>query len=444
MTEGSDRARGLAENGASPVKRVGLAPDDLELLQALPPDRWAVNGVPRPEVAEDRERAVALVHQHLSDFLTPHGVRISVLGPGWSTDIDLHVTSLPPEERLRSLGWLPVDPLLRRLGIRGTRRWAIVEQGRVLTAVDLHVGHRGDPVEGILARCRRRGHVRVREVLELRELVRAGRQLPPDDRVVRTAARVEADIGGRLLAPWLRGTPLSAPARLSPLTGLSTPLSRLRRRRLVIAVTGVDGSGKSTLCRTLHQNLRRAGVPSGIVWTRPGMRLGGLEGVARIGKRLLRQGEAAGVGRVARGESTPLRSRRGLTGRLWALLVTQAFLRDVRRRHRAAQGVVLYDRHLADALVMLEVAYEGVDLRIPEALVRRLLPRAALTFWLEVPPELAVSRKPDDAFGDVFVRRQIDRYRIRLDDIRSLCRLDATRPAEDVAAEALKVVLGGR
>lgn len=431
---GDDRARLQA--------LLPLPPDDAALLRALPPQRWPSNGVPSAALAEDRERAAALVRQHLSDFVYPQGVRVSVLGPAWSSDIDVHVRALPTQDLLRSLGWLPVGALLRRLGLRGADRWAVIEDGRVLTAVDFHQRPPADVLELVIARCRRRRQVRLREVLELRALVRAGGSLPDRDPVVRTAARIEAGLGGSLLHRWSGGAPTLPPATISILPRAPAFLSRIRRRRLHVAVTGVDGSGKSTLCRALQENLHRAGVPSGIVWTRPGMRLGALELVARVGKRILRQDDAPGVGRVARGDGTSLPSRRGATGRLWALLVTQAFLRDLHRRRRAAEGVVVFDRHLADALVMLDVAYQGVDLRASEALVRRFLPPAAVTLWLDVEPEVAASRKPDDAFGTEFVRRQVERYRLRVREVETLRRLDATRPPRDVAAEALQVVLG--
>ena len=420
-----------------------LPPQDWGLLAALPPARWAANGVPSRDLATDRERAAALVRKHLSDISASDGVRVSALGAAWSSDIDVHITTLPPEERLRALGWLPVDRLLRRLGIRGTHRWAVIEEGRVLTAVDLQQGAPPDPVQAIVARCRRRGEVRIREVLELRTLVRAGRNVPSSDPVIRAAAVAEAALGGTVLGRWLRGPPRPPPVSIPGLKPLLRRRGRrLRHRRVVIAVSGVDGSGKSTVCRSLHRDLQRIGVPVSVVWTRPGMRIGRLDLVARVAKRLLGQGSAAGVTRVAGGEGA-LVSRRGVIGMVWALSISLAFLRDVRRRHRRGSGILLYDRHLADALVMLDVAYAGVDLRAPEALIRRFLPASDLTFYLELPPEVAAARKPDDAFGPGFVKRQAERYRVRIQEVKRLRRLDGSRPPAEVAREALGILLGG-
>lgn len=120
------------------------------------------------------------------------------MGPGWSRGIDLHLLAGVGEAR--SFGMDPADPFLHRLGIPSRGRWAVVEDGRVLAGLDLHLGPPPDPVTSVVGRCRRRGEVRVREVLEARVLLRAGYALPADDPAVRVAARVEAGLGGRALA----------------------------------------------------------------------------------------------------------------------------------------------------------------------------------------------------------------------------------------------------
>jgi thymidylate kinase len=413
---------------------------DQDLLDRLPPERRAPNGVPSPDVAGARERAARLASLALAGALHPDGVRTSPLGPGWSRDLDLHVRRDPDPEALRALGWLPLDGLLGRLGAPGGGRWAVVEDGAALAVADLHRSPPPDAVAAVLARARRRREVRAREVLELRALLRAGRSLP-DDQVVRVAARVEAGLGGDELARWRRGRPAASPA---PLPGLRSLLRRpRRRRRLAVAVSGVDGAGKSELCRVLAEDLHRLGVPVSVVWTRPGMRLGILDRLARTGKRALGHGGETGLRRVAGGEDPRrVRSRRGMTGWTWAFLVTAAFVRDVRRQWRRARGVVLFDRHLVDALVTLDVAYGGVGLGLHRAMVRRLVPDAALTIYLDVPAEIAARRKPEDLFAPAVLRRQLEAYERRLEEAPAARRLDATTPPGEVAALALRAVLG--
>jgi thymidylate kinase len=417
-----------------------VTPEDTLILSKVPKDLWEANGVPSAEEARERERGAAIAAEVLGDLILPGGIRTSPLGPGWARDIDVYLARPVDPARLQSHGWLPLDDLITSLGVSSDGRWALVEAHRVLAAIDVHIGSPPDQGEAVLDRCRRRGQVRVREVLELRALLREGQELPSFDPVLGLAARVEAGLSGAALVRWMDGPPLTAPTPI-PATAqrfVRRVLSRaLRRKRLVLAISGVDGSGKSTLAGAVAASLTRAGIPVSSVWTRPGMRLGRLERVARAGKKLLRQDPTSGVKRVAGGTSGPqgLASRRGAIGWTWALLVTLSFLVDVRRRHARTRGVVVYDRHLLDALVTLDFVYQGVDLRLHRALVRRFLPRAALSVYLDVAPTVAASRKSDDLFGEVAVRAQLDRYAALVAQIPRLRVLDGDRSVESLASE---------
>lgn len=414
-----------------------MRPEDAELLDRVPRPLRAVNGIPEPEQVAARERAATLASDALADLLLPDGVRTSPLGPGWSRDIDLHLLTWPEPARLEALGWILLDPLLHRLGIPGRGRWAVVEDGQVLAGLDLHLNPPPDPVASLIGRCRRRGEVRVREVLEARVLLRAGHALPADDPVLRVAARVEAGLGGRALARWRDGSALGAPSSL--------PGRQIRRHwvswrsalrpRLVVAFSGVDGSGKSTLSRLVARNLEQAGVPVSRVWARPGLRIGWLSSLARAGKKLLGHDPSPGVERVGGGvPAGDLVSRHGIVGWTWAMLVTLSFLMDVHRQHVKGRGVLLYDRHLLDALVTLDFVYGGADLHLHRAVVRRGLPKPRLSVYLDVPAEVALARKPGDMFGEYAVRRQLEGYEACCGEVEDLRRLDGSHPADELAA----------
>jgi thymidylate kinase len=418
-----------------------MTPEDEALLARVPPDRREVNGLPPPDLAEGRARGVELVREVLDGDLQPNGIRISPLGPEWSTDIDAHVGRRPDPRELKDQGWVELDGLLHKLGSHGAGRWAVTEGGRVLAGVDLHLFPPYRPVGGIVARCRRRGEVRVREVLELRTLLREGHELAPSE-VIDLAARVEAGLGGSELATFRRRDPVSAPAPL-PRAQIKAKLVRFkprRRRRVAVAISGVDGAGKSTLVRALQEDLEAAGVPVATVWTRPGLDLKLLERVARVAKRVLGQKPSPGIRDAAQGRAGDLRSRRGAVGWAWSLLVTTAFLRRVRRDFRRLRGVVLFDRHLADALATLEFAYEGVNLTVHRALVRRLLPPAALTVFLHVDVDTAVARKPGDVIGTHAVARQLEVYESVLDEVRGVVKLDSGRPPEELSFQVFKAL----
>ncbi len=421
---------------------VGVITDgDKELLDRLPRSLRAANGVPEPERATALERAAALASEALADLLLEGGVRTSPLGPGWSRDIDLYLRAWPEPERLEGLGWFRLDPLMRRLGDEEGGMWAVAEDGRVLACLDLHLGSPPDLVEALVGRCARRGEVRAREVLEARALLRAGLDLP-DDPAIRAAAGVEAGLGGRALARWRGALSLPAPARLPARFGrrFASGVRSALRPRLIVAVSGVDGSGKSTLIDLVTENLERAGVPVGYVWARPGsLKSKGLEGLARVAKRLLRQDSSWGSVRVAKGASAgDLSSRRGVVGWTWTMLVALRFVADVRWQQMRGGGVLMCARYLLDALVHLGFSYEGVNLRLHRAVVRRGLPKPLLAVYLDVPAEVALARKPEEPgdlySGEYVVRRQLEGYEANRGEVEGLRRLDANRPAEELAA----------
>jgi thymidylate kinase len=415
-----------------------------DLIARVPDGRRAANGIPDPETARRRERAHRAVREALGAVASPRDFRISPLGPAWSSDVDVHLGAAPDEAGLRSLGWVPLDAFLTAIGYPGTGRWAVVEDGEVLGTADIHATPPPDPAVAVIERCRRRGEVRVREALELAALARSGGVLPSKDRVLSIAADIEAALGGADLARWRSGKHRDAPVRLASAMPRRIARRVVKPRRTVpgIAICGVDGSGKSTLARLVVRDLERLGLRATPVWTRPGMRIAWLEPVARTAKRLMREEAEPGVLRVAADPDRELRSRKGPLGWTWSMLVTRSFVRDVRHRARAARDVPVYDRHLLDALVTLEFAYRGVDLRRHRALVRRRLPPARKTFYLEITPEIAAARKPGDAIGEAAVRRQLEIYRREIRAMPEVVVLDGSRPAAELARRALVAILG--
>ncbi len=424
--------------------------EDSELLARVPGSLRALNGIPEPEQAAARERATALASEALADLLLIGGVRTSPLGPAWSRDIDLHLLDCPDSARLEALGWIPLDPLLHRLGIPSRGRWAVIEDGRVLASLDLHLGPPPDPVTSLISRCRRRGEVRVREVLEARALLRACYTLP-DDPVIRVAARVEAGLGGQALARWKSGSALEAPSSLPRRRRMRQRWANVRsalRPRLVVAISGVDGSGKSTLGQLVARNLAQAEVPVSRVRARPGDKENRLlNSLVRAAKKLLGENTAStGATQIAMGRPAgDLASRRGLVGWAWAMVVTLSFLVDVRKQHASSRGIVLYDRHLLDALVHLDFVYASVNLRLHRAVVRQGLPKPLLSVYLDVPAEVALgrlARKPEEP-GDIFVGErvvccQLKLYESRYSEAEDLRRLDGGRPANELAAIVIR------
>lgn len=415
-----------------------LDDSDEALLLALPHELRRANGVPDEAVVERRSRAAELAARVLADVLYPDGLRTSPLGAGWSRDIDLHVLEVPDAQRLLAHGWIPLDGLLRRIGSVGDGRWAVMENGHVLAAADLHKSEPPrDAVGLVLARCVDRREVRLREVLELRVLERAGHPIPYSHPVSRAAKQVEATLLGTERATGGSLPPVSLGARSGFLRRASALRLRVRPR-VVIALSGVDGAGKSTLARALRDELTAAAIPVGAVWARPGMGLGPLAHLAALAKRALREAPEPGIRAVAAGNADAVRSRRGSLAWAWTTCITLAFIADARRQHARSRGVVVWDRHVYDGLATLAFAYPGRGRRLAEGLVRRLLPSAAITVYLEIPAEVAAARKP----GDTISRHAIDVQLLTYQNQRSrnpgLLVLDGTRPLQENVVAVLR------
>lgn len=413
-------------------------------MAAVPRQLHTEEGIPAAEEVAARTRAARLVETVLGDAVLPGGLRWSPLGPGWSTDLDVHCRTWPDDRRLAAAGWLPLDALLHSLGHRTAGRWAITEDGRVLAALDLHSGPPGNATQRVLDRCRKNGRVRVREVLELRELHRQGKLPQGSDPYLSRAAAREAQLGGALLASWGTGAADDgAPGRsgefgseaLRSIRRLAGPARRRLRPRVVVALGGVDGSGKSTLATRLVDDLQRAGVPARRIWIRPGM--GSIERVARAGRSLLSDTSESGVRQVARADGQQPRSRRGVFGWSWSILVVLTYLWDVGRAHQRASGVVVYDRHWWDAMVTMRFVYGRNWSSVHHRLIRRLLPRPDLAYHLDVDADLAIDRKRDPIFGRYAVEEQIRLYTEVLHDEPSVHRLDARRTVDHLAEEIL-------
>lgn len=403
------------------------------VLDRVGADSKVRHGVPTADQVTRRERGTEIVRRVLAEHLRPDGLRVSPLGAGWSRDVDVYLSSWPDEATLRAAGWLPLDDLLGRLGHPGAGRWAVIDGKDVLVAVDFHTGRQPEPIDSVLGRCRRRREVRLREALELGALFGAGHKLEGSDPVVEAAAAIESWWGGDALAIFRSGEPTPGPVALAAGRVRRTLRQgrRLFSRRVTVAISGVDGAGKSTVGASVREALSRVGLPVATVWARPGLHLGVLTKFSRLVKRAMGQPSRPGVEMAARGQAAGLRSRRGAVGWIWSLVVTLAFLVDVYRQHLKASGVVVYDRHVADAIVTLNVLYAGPDLRLQRALVRWLMPRAEFTAYLDIDADAATRRKPDDMIGRAAVEAQLRSYAREIENTTPRLTLSGSGSVED-------------
>ncbi len=387
------------------------------------------NDVPTPQQVEQRVVALAEITQVLGALDISDEPHASPLGTGWTDVFHVSAESVPHDE-LAALGWVDVTGLTRRCGLSSRSRWAVIVDGRVMAALCFCEGAH-DPVASIIERARAQGSVTLRDMLELRALAEAETPLPAVSDVLTAAADIEISVDSRVLVKWTSGRRLDAPAAL--------PVKR-HRPRVVVAVGGVDGAGKSSVLEGLRTDLVAIGIPTSRVWLRPGMGLGSLVALASKIKRLRRMDQRPGVAVVASAPTSELASRRGVMGWVWSSAVTASFVRGLRQQHRESSGVVLYDRHLADALATLDVVYAGSNLALQRSAVRRGVPQAEVSVFLDVPVDVAVARKPGDLLGASAVERQIEAYETVLPAIAGLHRLDGTQPIEESVRQTFELV----
>jgi thymidylate kinase len=228
---------------------------------------------------------------------------------------------------------------------------------------------------------------------------------------------------------------------------LVLPRARRPRRTIVVAFSGLDGSGKSTQAAALGDTLSRLGIPAGVVWSP----LGGNLVLAAIGfpaKALLRKlpvlrhtqlaAKSAGgsvMSSPGAAETGGGRGHRVKTG--WATLVM--FLNALSQRRAVVRralrgGVVIFDRHALDSVVRARFLYGSAGgTRLQRFVARHVSPRARLAYFLDVPPETAFDRKPPD-WSREELARQADLYRGEHSAFGAR-RIDGERARDDLCAE---------
>jgi thymidylate kinase len=276
-----------------------------------------------------------------------------------------------------------------------------------------------DPITSCL--CRAVLGATIRDVLELRVLQRSGRT-PPESLGLANAAALERRYGGSEIDAAVVTVGQRAHGFLRH---AMAHRPRRRRPRVIVAFSGVDGAGKSTLINRFATELQLAGLPHTVLWARPGHDIGWLDGVARNLKRLLGRQPEPGLRSISAGRETAPPSRRGIAGWLWARLMLVDFIIRVRRALARADGIVVHDRYAIDAAVTLAFGY-GLERPWVAGLLKRVLPRPDVHVYLDIDVATARLRKPNDPMGEFALTTQLDRYRRALSGDPGIEILDAT------------------
>jgi thymidylate kinase len=207
----------------------------------------------------------------------------------------------------------------------------------------------------------------------------------------------------------------------------------------LIAVSGLDGAGKSTVVGDLEAALRLCEVPARVVWSRGGF--------SRGAGWLKRSARRAMPGRVPGPAETHAKQAwlaRPLPAALYAAFVsTEQALRftfSVRLPGRLGWTLVC-DRYATDAAAEMSsrLGESRLASRAAVRLLTGLAPRPHLAILLRLSAAEAARRKPEDADPDELARRAdaLDRLASR----QGLLVVDASAPLEAVRGEVVERVL---
>ena len=213
----------------------------------------------------------------------------------------------------------------------------------------------------------------------------------------------------------------------------------------VIAISGIDGSGKTSQAEALRAALEALGYEAVTAWTRITLNPS-VEKVGTAAKRLLRPLVASRAGAAGGGTATVtadeagtseeigrlVRRRSPLLNHAWITYVALLNARSQRqatRRHLRRGRMVICDRYTLDSAVHLRYKY-GSDTRLgfETGLIRLLSPTPAAAFLLDVDAGVALARKADE-FGLTDLHRFAELYR-REYGAHGVVRLDGAQPAE--------------
>lgn len=423
------------------------------IVDALPGRRVLVVGSLPPE-GRDLDLLVGRVEQQATiDALVSSGfeqgrgalVRFRTCGAEPVEVMEAESLELPPVELAALLADAVSIPGFRRLARPSPTHAVLLLALRLITANgQLTAGRRErleqaldeDPGALVSARARAPSWGARRALCGL-ESAHVGR---PPGRSVRANALAERRraMGVNPVRAWLAGWRDQIPRR---------------RRGFVVALSGLDGAGKSSQATALAASLEQLGRPATVAWTRVGWDneldrfavalrrwLDAPAQLARI--RAPHTGSAtASSAPAGQSPTSRLRRRSALLTEVWIVVVALFNVRAQRRvvaPHVRQGKTVICDRYTLDSVVGLRAQYgEHLKLRVARTLLRLLSPTPRAAFLLDVPAATAFARKGEHTIEAL--TRQTALYHEETATLRAT-RLDGERPLPELCAEIARRV----
>jgi thymidylate kinase len=207
----------------------------------------------------------------------------------------------------------------------------------------------------------------------------------------------------------------AALARLRMLHEGSAPqrrrFARRPRRSRVIALSGIDGAGKSSQATFLQETLDRLGYDAVVEWS-PSHAIS-LKALATPIRRLLGYGRQSELPDRVNPDLRPS-AYPAVVVHTWVTLAAFATALSLWRAigsHLGRERVIICDRHALDFAVFFSYRHGGERrLRFQNWLLRRLAPRPVGAYLLDVAPDTALTRKQDQYLARE-LHRQAELYR---------------------------------
>lgn len=223
----------------------------------------------------------------------------------------------------------------------------------------------------------------------------------------------------------------------------------VRRPGGVVALSGLDGSGKSSQAAALAEALQRLGFKAEVAWTSVASHPAWLQALAQTVKRLLasrgRGPERARDPAAPSGSGDPakaLRQRSDVLTFAWSTVVSVRVALETAWRvwpKVLAGKIVVCDRYVLDSWVHLRYQYgEERRFRAQIGVIRLLSPRPRVTLLLDVPAEVASRRKQEYSPAQNARRARLYREAARSHDANVV---DADQPLEDVCSRIADTVI---
>ncbi len=186
--------------------------------------------------------------------------------------------------------------------------------------------------------------------------------------------------------------------------------SRVRPQAgMVISLSGMDGAGKTVHAKALTEAFSLCELKAKYFWAR-----GGSTGLLSLASRLKRR---LGGSRTSQEADATRRRRRSLSSRWlrwgwsWAVALDQVLTYLCCAHLRARTGkIVVCDRYIYDSVVELRASLPSEDVvtRAAVAFMLHAVPRPGLGYLLDVSPQQARSRKPEEPWhSDLEVEREM-------------------------------------